>query len=67
MRRGWDIRVKDALYSLSDRVVTEQATLAEATLKYPNSVFCLLTALRIHELTTQSAHQVWLAVDTRRY
>jgi predicted transcriptional regulator of viral defense system len=45
--------------------VTEQGTLAEVAIKYPNSVFCLLTALQIHELTTQSPHQIWLAIDAK--
>jgi predicted transcriptional regulator of viral defense system len=46
-------------------VVTEQDNLAEVAIKYPNSVFCLLTALQIHGLTTQSPHQVWLAIDVK--
>lgn len=53
------------LYSLPDRAVTEETTLAQIAIKYPQSVFCLLTALQIHELTTQSPHQVWLAVDAK--
>ena len=53
------------LYSLPDRAVTEETSLAQIAIKYPKSVFCLLTALQIHELTTQSPHQVWLAVDAK--
>jgi len=59
------LRLSRGLYSLPDRVVTEQGTLAEVAIKYPNSVFCLLTALQIHELTTQSPHQIWLAIDAK--
>jgi predicted transcriptional regulator of viral defense system len=59
------LKLSRGLYSLPDRIMTEQATLAEVAIKYPNSVFCLLTALQIHELTTQSPHQVWLAVDVK--
>ncbi len=62
---GHLLQLSRGLYSLPDRVVTERATLAEVAIKYPNSVFCLLTALQIHELTTQSPHQVWLAVDPK--
>lgn len=65
VNEGSLLQLSRGLYSLPDRVVTEQATLAEVAIKYPNSVFCLLTALQIHELTTQSPHQVWLAVDTK--
>lgn len=53
------IQLSRGLYSLPDRIMTELA------IKYPNSVFCLLTALQIHELTTQTPHQVWLAVDVK--
>ena len=59
------IQLSRGLYSLPDRVVTEQTNLAEVAIKYPNSVFCLLTALQIHGLTTQSPHQVWLAIDVK--
>lgn len=62
---GCLLQLSRGLYSLPDRDVTEQATLAEVAIKYPNSVFCLLTALQIHGLTTQSPHQVWLAVDVK--
>lgn len=30
--------------------------------KYPQAVFCLLTALQFHELTTQLPRQVWIAM-----
>jgi predicted transcriptional regulator of viral defense system len=30
-------------------------------------VFCLLTALRFHELTTQSPHEIWLAVPNKAH
>ena len=59
---GHLIQLSRGLYSLPDRVVTQQA---EVAIKYPNSVFCLLTALQIHGLTTQSPHQVWLAIDVK--
>ena len=62
---GHLIQLSRGLYSLPDRVVTQQDNLAEVAIKYPNSVFCLLTALQIHGLTTQSPHQVWLAIDVK--
>jgi len=30
--------------------------------KVPQAVFCLLTALRFHELTTQLPRQIWIAM-----
>jgi len=62
---GMLLKLSRGLYCLPERVVTEQSTLAEVAIKYPNSVFCLLTALQIHELTTQIPHQVWLAIDIK--
>jgi len=31
----------------------------------PNATVCLLSALRIHDLTTQSPYEVWLAIGER--
>jgi predicted transcriptional regulator of viral defense system len=31
----------------------------------PNAIVCLLTALRIHEIGTQSPHEVWIAIDRK--
>ena len=41
---------------------SEHETLATVTVKVPQAVFCLLTALQIHELTTQLPRQVWIAM-----
>ena len=41
---------------------TEYHTYVEVAKAVPSAVFCLLTALRIHDLGTQSPHQVWIAV-----
>ena len=58
-------RVSRGIYSASERPVSEYDQLAEVALKYPQGVFCLLTALQIHGLTTQSPHEVWLAVAVK--
>jgi predicted transcriptional regulator of viral defense system len=59
------LQLSRGLYSLPDRVVTEQASLAEVAIKFPKAIFCLLTALQMHGLTTQSPYQVWVAVDVK--
>lgn len=38
------------------------APLVEASLRVPSSVICLLSALRVHGLTTQAPFAVWLAI-----
>ncbi len=65
VREGKLERVSRGLYVLPDREITEHAYLAELAIKYPNAVFCLLTALQLHELTTQSPHEVWIAIDRK--
>lgn len=64
-KQGKLIRVGRGLYALPDRETNEHASLAEIALRYPNAVFCLLTALRIHELGTQSPHEIWVAIDNK--
>lgn len=39
--------------------------LAELALRHPQAVVCLLSALRVHELTTQSPAEVWLAIANK--
>jgi predicted transcriptional regulator of viral defense system len=60
-RRGELVRVGRGLYSARDLDMTECHDLVEAVKRVPNSVVCLLSALRFHGLTTQNPHQVWLA------
>ena len=50
------------LYRIAEREPTEQYSLGMATARVPNSVVCLLTALRVHEIGTQSPPEVWLAI-----
>lgn len=41
---------------------SEHESLAAIATKLPQAVFCLLTALQFHELTTQLPRQVWIAL-----
>lgn len=65
VEEGELIMLSRGLYVLPDRGAQEDSTLAEVAIKYPHSIFCLLTALQMHGLTTQLPHQVWLAVDVK--
>ena len=64
-RSGVLIKLGRGLYVSSRRKSTSQDHLAEIAIKYPRSVFCLLTALQIHGITTQAPHEVWLAIDNK--
>lgn len=50
------------LYRLPDAQVSELESLGTVATKAPQAVFCLLTALQFHELTTQLPRQVWIAM-----
>jgi len=50
------------LYQLAETPLSESESLAIVAARAPQAVFCLLTALQFHELTTQLPRQVWIAL-----
>ena len=58
-------RLSRGLYALPDRAVSEHHQLAEVAVRSPQAVFCLLTALRFHDLTTQNPHELWVALPNK--
>jgi predicted transcriptional regulator of viral defense system len=65
VRQGRLQRVGRGLYALPDRPVSEHNALAEVARKHPHAIVCLLSALRFHDLTTQSPFEVWLAIPNK--
>ncbi len=65
VRQGRLQRVGRGLYALPDRPVSEHNALAEVASKHPHAIVCLLSALRFHDLTTQSPFEVWLAIPNK--
>ena len=63
--RGDLVKVGAGIYARADRAASAEDALAEVAIRYPGAVFCLLTAMRLHGLTTQAPHQVWVAVDVK--
>lgn len=55
-------KVGRGLYRLPGTQGSEFESLATVATKVPQAVFCLLTALQFHELTTQLPRQVWIAM-----
>lgn len=53
------------LYRLSEVEPNEFETVAMVASAAPNAIVCLLTALRVHEIGTQSPHEVWIALDRK--
>src|SRR5260221_10654122 len=67
-RQGLIRRTGRGLYVPADaEKVTENHTLAEACKRVPSGVVCLLSALRLHGLTTQVPFEVWMALDPKAW
>jgi predicted transcriptional regulator of viral defense system len=58
-------RPSRGLYTLPGANTSEYRSVVEASKRVPHGVLCLLSALRFHNLTTQSPFEVWLAIDEK--
>ncbi len=58
-------KLGSGLYRLSEVEPNEFETIAMVASAAPNAIVCLLTALRVHEIGTQSPHEVWIALDRK--
>ena len=58
-------RVGRGLYALPGREVGESEALVQVARRVPQGVVCLLTALRLHNLTDQNPSTVWLAINRK--
>ena len=62
VRAGLVERQARGVYALVRHGLTAEHALAQAAKRVPGGVFCLLTALRFHGLTTQAPGEVWIAL-----
>jgi len=60
-------RLARGLYALPDFQGTKHSALLAVAKRAPHAVFCLLTALRLHELTTQAPFEVWIAIGNKEH
>jgi predicted transcriptional regulator of viral defense system len=65
VKQGKLLQVGYGLYTLPETRFDENQSLLEVQHLVPGGIFCLLTALQFHNLTTQNPFQVWLAVDRK--
>ena len=65
LKAGSLVRVERGVYASAARIPSELDDLGPIAIKYPSLIFCLLTALQLHGLTTQSPHEVWVAVGQK--
>ena len=63
--KGLVMRVGRGLYVARGSRPTQHHSLAQASKRVPHGIVCLLSALRFHDLTTQSPFQVWLAISDK--
>src|SRR5438105_12332650 len=63
--KGLVMRVGRGLYIARGSRPTQHHSLAQASKRVPHGIVCLLSALRFHDLTTQSPYQVWLAISDK--
>lgn len=64
-RKGLLSRVSRGIYVAKEAPITEHHSLVEAAKRVPHGVICLLSALRFHDLTTQSPYEVWMAIGQK--
>lgn len=55
-------RITRGVYSLPNQPIDEHRSLAEAAIRVPRGVICLLSALRVHDIGTQAPFEVWMAI-----
>jgi predicted transcriptional regulator of viral defense system len=65
VRAGLVERQGRGIYVATRHSYTAEHTLAHVARRVPGGVFCLLTALRFHGLTTQSPAEVWIALPEK--
>jgi len=65
VERGEAERIARGLYLITGADITEHHTLASVAKRVPRGIVCLLTALRYHEIGTQSPNEVWMAIDRK--
>jgi predicted transcriptional regulator of viral defense system len=57
-------RIARGVYALPGET-SEHSALITVAKRAPNVVFCLLTALRFHDITTQAPFEVWIAIANK--
>jgi predicted transcriptional regulator of viral defense system len=58
-------KVGRGMYAMPGATLSEHQTAVQAALRVPHGVVCLLSALRFHDLTTQSPFEIWMAIDVK--
>lgn len=62
-QRGLLVRMGRGVYMPPNAQLSANFSLAEVAKKVPRGIMCLLSALRSHDIGTQSPSKVWIALD----
>ena len=62
VRQGVVLRIDRGLYRIASYEATELETIAQVAASVPMGVVCLISALHLHEIGTQSPPIVWMAI-----
>ena len=65
LESGRLVHISRGLYALPNHSRSEHHQLADVAVRSTQGVFCLLTALRFHNLTTQQPYEIWLAIPNK--
>lgn len=64
---GEIVKLGRGVYQIADADYTAEHSLAEAALRVPNGVICLVSALAHHGLTDQMPSKVWMAIGHKAW
>ncbi len=67
VREGQLAQLGRGLYALPDRPLSEHGALAEVATRSTQGVICLISALRVLDLTTQQSAEIWLAIPHKAH
>lgn len=65
VREGLVEQVSRGIYTLANYEPSPDVAVAIVAKRVPEAVICLLTALRLHGLTTQQPREVWIALPEK--
>ena len=63
--RGLLVPRSRGVYEAAEPRMSEHDSLIEVAARVPKATLCLLTALRLHGLTTQNPFEVWIMIDRK--
>ena len=63
--RGLLVQRSRGIYEAAKPRISEHDSVIEVAVRVPRATLCLLTARRLHQLTTQNPFEVWIMIDRK--